>query len=104
MHANSLSAYDASAAVLSRRSREIHALLLVRGPMTDREVMLALGFTDMNAVRPRITELTKDHWAHECGETEDPVTGKTVRKTAAYTEEQRLRILENKLEQQPLGI
>lgn len=50
-------------------------------PLTDRQVKTALGFEDMNSVRPRITELIDAYppKLQEVGETQDPVTRKTVR-------------------------
>lgn len=96
MHANSAAAYASSHDTLSRREQDIHHVLLKHGAMTDREVMTKLGFVDPNTTRPRITQLIKSDWASECGEAIDSVTGKTVRKTMAHTEEQRQRIIENK--------
>jgi len=50
------------------------------GPGTDREIMCRLGLTDMNQVRPRITE---GIWQHkelkEVGKVEDRMTGLQVR-------------------------
>ncbi len=55
-------------------------------PMTDREVKDLLGFDEMNAVRPRISEMCKlidgqPGRLQECGEVKCPKTGKTVRLT-----------------------
>ena len=46
---------------------------------TDREIMQALGYKDMNAVRPRITELIKRGFLEECGSMRDPGTKRIVR-------------------------
>jgi hypothetical protein len=80
MHGNSLAAFSASIDVLSRREKECYGVLAASlRPLTDREVMAKLGFTDPNAVRPRLTGLVDDFWAEEAGSTRDEVTGKTVR-------------------------
>ncbi len=55
-------------------------------PLTDRQVKDALGFDEMNAVRPRITEMSKKRdgqpgLLEECGQAKDHKTGKTVRQT-----------------------
>lgn len=83
-HKNSLEAYyeiKNSGAKMSR-TQSIIGLLTDEKERTDRDIMIALGFTDMNAVRPRITEMIKDpdcHIIEECGDTIDPVTHKKVR-------------------------
>ena len=46
---------------------------------TDRQVAEWLGFSDLNAVRPRITELVKAGRLEEAGSTICPVTGRRVR-------------------------
>ena len=46
--------------------------------MTSREIATLLGYTDMNAVRPRITELVAMGKIVVCGAVNDPVTGRTV--------------------------
>ena len=48
-------------------------------PLSDSDVMAILGFTDLNSVRPRITELLKAGKLEECGSKIDPVTHRTVR-------------------------
>ena len=78
MHAHSLEAYYAGTDQFSARQRQILAILR-KQPMSDREIMLALRFTDPNSVRPRLTELLKAGIIEECGEQADPITRKTVR-------------------------
>ena len=46
---------------------------------TDREIMQGCGYKDMNAVRPRITELIKRGFLEECGDIKDPLTKRKVR-------------------------
>jgi len=80
---------------LSRREKEVLGVLHQSfNGMTDREVMKALGYSDMNAVRPRITELVQKHWAKEVGNVSDPVTGKKVRQVKAIPAWERAKILE----------
>lgn len=68
---------------LGRRAHEVLVCVSRAGrPLTDREVAAALGFADMNAVRPRITELLQDGWLREVDEVVDQVTGKLVRRVA----------------------
>lgn len=50
------------------------------GPLTDRECAKVTGAgDDLNAVRPRITELLDDRLLKFAGRTRCPVTRKTVR-------------------------
>lgn len=78
LHANSLSAFD-SLDINKRESLILSAYALARAPMTDRECMTALGFTDMNAVRPRVTSLVASGYLWECGVVRDETTGRRVR-------------------------
>lgn len=80
MHENSLTAYRAEEAKLSRRAQAVLDWITEHGPHTDREVMRGMGFSDMNAVRPRITELIDLRKLMEVGDVRCPVTGKKVRR------------------------
>ena len=84
VHNNSLIAYwDGEAGAFSRRQTKIldHLRAQNIGHLyTDRELMLALKFSDMNSVRPRITELLQAGALEEDGTAEDPVTRKHVRR------------------------
>ena len=54
-------------------------LIALKGnQMTAREIATKLGYTDMNYVRPRISELQKYNVIRACGATVDPITHKTV--------------------------
>ncbi len=78
MHANSLASY----AMLRPEERKAAILAVYRGstlPLSDRAVMEALGFSDGNAVKPRITELVDNGRLYECGTIKCPVTGRPVR-------------------------
>lgn len=80
MHANSLACYRAEEGRLSKRAAAILAWITEAGPRTDRQVMQGMGFTDMNAVRPRITELIDANLLMEVGDVTCPTTGKRVRR------------------------
>lgn len=85
VHGHSLESFD----TLTKNNREeiIYRLFKRENrPMTDREVKDLLGFDDMNAVRPRISEMSKRHDGRpgrlqEHDEVRDYKTGKTVRRT-----------------------
>lgn len=77
-HPNSLASWRS----LDRTGRAQAILAVYRGsmvPLTDRECAERLGFTDLNAVRPRITELIHAGEMAEIGNVKDHITGKTVR-------------------------
>lgn len=84
MHQHSLLALLENAPRLSNRERAIVEMLqndtMQHLGRTDRMIMNALGFTDPNAVRPRITTLIERGVLEECGECKDGVTGQTVRR------------------------
>lgn len=66
---------------LSRRQAAILSWLLTRNrPHTDREVAAGMGYPDMNAVRPRITELLRMGVLEEVDAVACPVTRKRVRR------------------------
>lgn len=79
IHQHSRLAYHAELPRLSRRAAAIIAWLELHPCKTDREVMLGMGFTDMNSVRPRITEAIDRGALIDVAEKRCPVTGKTVR-------------------------
>ena len=58
------------------------------GAATDRQVMEALGFTDMNSVRPRINDMMKMGLLIEVGSRNDTLTGKRVRIVGLKTSRQ----------------
>ncbi len=84
MHQNSLLAFFENGPRLSKRAKAIVALLesdaMQHLGRTDRMVMTALGFSDPNAVRPRITELIDMGLLEECGDCRDSVSGQRVRR------------------------
>ena len=80
VHLNSIKAYREDPESLSKRAKLVLDWFRIQAsPRTDRDCMLALGFSDMNAVRPRITELVQAGLLREAGNVQDPITNKTVR-------------------------
>jgi DNA-binding Lrp family transcriptional regulator len=79
MHANSLAAYHSEADRLSKRAWLVLAYLQEHGPLTDRQVMQGMGFSEPNCVRPRITELVEAGKLIEIKSVRCSITGKTVR-------------------------
>lgn len=79
IHQHSIDAYHSEGVKLSRRALRILEWIELHPKVTDREVMRGLGFSDMNSVRPRITEAVEIGALIEVGEKRCPVTGKTVR-------------------------
>lgn len=90
VHENSLAAYRAEETKLSARELAILDWIRVHGAHTDREVMQGMGFTEPNAVRPRITELIDAGKLKEVGSVRCPVTGKTVRRVGISPKQQEL--------------
>lgn len=76
IHTNSRRAFHT--APLAERW-EMVARVLQTGPKTDRQVCEALGFGDMNAVRPTITRMIDNGFAAETGHAKCHVTGRRVR-------------------------
>ena len=79
IHEHSVEAFHAEEPRLSRRLERVIAWLELHPRKTDREIMQGLGFTDMNSVRPRVTEGIGAKRIVEVGERVCPVTQKRVR-------------------------
>jgi hypothetical protein len=79
IHQNSIKAYRELSK--SERCQAIFRVYDVhQRPLTDRQVKDYLGFSEMNAVRPRISEMIQQGVLVECiNKEKDHVTGKTVR-------------------------
>lgn len=80
IHPNSIAAYQE----LSTESRCEAILYVYRSspkPLTDRQVKVALGLDEMNAVRPRISEMIKEERPRlkEVDKVKCATTGKRVR-------------------------
>jgi hypothetical protein len=81
LHANSRLAYwQGREDLFSKRENDCLLALRAAPGSTDREVMLALGFSDPNAVRPRLTALIESGVVREAGKIQCAITGKTVRR------------------------
>jgi hypothetical protein len=81
MHDNSISAFRAEEPKLSARAAAVLAWITQHGPHTDREIAYGMGFGEnLNAVRPRITELIELAKLMEVCDVTCPITRKTVRK------------------------
>jgi hypothetical protein len=79
VHDHSMLAHEQELSHLSKRAAQVLSWLRDNGPHTDREVMRGMGYADMNAVRPRITELVDARLLVEVGERIDSETRKRVR-------------------------
>jgi hypothetical protein len=79
IHAHSIEAYHSEQPRLSRRALAILAWLAEHGAATDREIVNGMGFSDMNCVRPRVTEAIESGALVEVGEKRCSMTGKNVR-------------------------
>lgn len=88
MHTNSIEAYREGnvSGELGKRAALILGKIRELGVVTDREVRDVLGFADMNAVRPRITELIRSGHLEEVESITDPVTGRKVRRVRVKVE------------------
>lgn len=79
MHHNSRAAHDATVRERAERERLVLAAFDSLGAASDREVARHLGFTDLNAVRPRITEMVERGALLEVAGRKCAITGRTVR-------------------------
>lgn len=81
MHENSIKTYYEELKSLTNRQAEIFNILQQRSNevFTDRELKELLHYGDMNAVRPRITEMIKKGIIKEQGTTICNRTNKSVR-------------------------
>lgn len=97
MHKNSIEAYSHGneSGELSKRATLVLGKIRQLGVCTDKEVMRALGFSDPNAVRPRITEMLKSGVLEEVGDVTDPDTNRPARRT-------RVRIAIPKVPEKPV--
>jgi predicted DNA-binding transcriptional regulator len=88
VHINSITAFREERERLRGRKALIYELLSeTNTAMTDREVMLKLGYSDPNAVRPRITELIKRGLIEEFDTKICVSTRKTVRRVRKINHE-----------------
>lgn len=81
VHANSIESFHSQEAKLSRRAQAVLDWISEHGPRTDREIAYGMGYGEnLNAVRPRITELIEKNKLMEVCDVRCSVTNKTVRK------------------------
>lgn len=93
MHAHSLAAYREERPALSKRAAEVLEVVWAFGPLTDREIVDTLGYRDMNACRPRVTELIEAGVLVEHDSVRCPVTGKRVRRVTVRRAGEQLGLL-----------
>ena len=79
IHQNSAEAYQELEAFLIGRKKEVYEWLQANGQATDREIKVGLGYDDMNAIRPRISELVEIGLIKEVGRVLDKKTLRRVR-------------------------
>lgn len=58
--------------------REKLILSVLKKPMTARQIADVLGFRDLNAVKPRLTELVQKEWVEVAGKAYDQTTNRHV--------------------------
>lgn len=76
----SFESFQAEGKLSMRQAAILQWLMANPKAFTDREIAAGMGFFDMNAVRPRITELIQQGILEECDSVRCPVTGKSVRR------------------------
>jgi len=95
MHVNSLNAYYEQIKNFNNKEKLIYGHISMSStPLTDREVKDEVYTIshDMNAVRPRISDLIKKGWLVEVHKVKDRVTGKNVRTVRAVSPEERYKL------------
>ncbi len=86
LHQNTINSYIEEMPNMSKRAKHIYDFLLeTSGTYTDRQVMEQLGYSEMNQVRPRITELIRAKRLFEVGSTRCERTNKRVRLISALS-------------------
>lgn len=97
VHLNSLEAHaeERDSGRISKRAQAILDLMTGYRPitdpiLTDRQIMEHLGFSDMNSVRPRVSELVKAGIFIEYDSVRDHKTGKLVRRVMRSRGQQKL--------------
>jgi hypothetical protein len=79
MHKNSIESHKQYQPNAGTREAAIVDQVRRHGPSTDRYIARLLGFSDMNMVRPSITNLRDRGVLIECGRVRDGVTNRVVR-------------------------
>lgn len=80
IHENSLNTYIEISEDSSKDTRKdlVYNYIYRVKVCTARDIMKGLGYTDLNMVRPRITELKNEGLIYECGKVKDFITNKMV--------------------------
>lgn len=80
VHENSLISYieEKQEGKIGKRQAEVFNYLKNVKSATAREIMIGLKYTEMNQVRPRLTELKEYNLIQEINKVKDKVTNKTV--------------------------
>lgn len=76
---NSIDTYIELKDHLSGRSLEVYKYIEKHGKSTERQIKDGLGYDDMNAVRPRVTEMIESGLLIEGLKVRDSVTNRPVR-------------------------
>lgn len=79
MHINSLLAFDEARKSLNDRCQKILRVIEKFPDSTDRDILHELGWSDMNMVRPRITEMVQKGLVVETGSMTCGITGRKCR-------------------------
>ena len=95
MHKNSLEAYKELRESLNDRQTHILSIIESKPFLSDRDILREYGGTEMNEVRPRITELIKKGLVQECGTMKCGITGRSVRvlKAVDFNHPEQMKLL-----------
>lgn len=90
IHPHTLLSFHTSGSteMFEKREQQCIEALRRRQPLTDREVMVACGFSEPNQVRPRLTKLLALGVLVEVEPVRCAITGKTVRRVRLAIKEQ----------------
>jgi hypothetical protein len=98
MHGNSVESFCAGRGKLTGRAKAVFDFVRDHGPVSDRAVMVGLGFVDPNCVRPAITHLVQAGRLAEVGSTNDPATNRHVRLVAVARHREKQDVTEEPFE------
>ena len=94
MHINSLLAFDEERKTLNVRCERILRVIQKYPNLTDRSILIELGWSEMNMVRPRITEMIQRGLVLETGSMKCAITDRKCRTLAipSFEHEGQLRM------------
>jgi hypothetical protein len=82
IRAQSIKAFEEELPKLNRREKMILTVMRSKNvPLTDRQIMVELGFQEPNSVRPRLSHLIEIGLVREVGVVKCEITGKSVRQS-----------------------